>query len=141
MAGGHLWQAGPGRSPGPCGAVWGRSPAPGRARARLPGYRGPAAAAMVKETIRVYARVKPLGRRQQAGVGRELCSGGHHREGGESQGRPGSRVPRSGGGSGAGPCPSKGSGERRGLKGWFSGCAVPALRSLRKFIKTQSRGV
>lgn len=24
---------------------------------------------MVKETIRVYARVKPLGRRQQAGVG------------------------------------------------------------------------
>ncbi|NXM23055.1 KIF6 protein, partial [Ploceus nigricollis] len=27
----------------------------------------PAAAAMVKETIRVYARVKPLGRRQQAG--------------------------------------------------------------------------
>ncbi|NXF16006.1 KIF6 protein, partial [Rhodinocichla rosea] len=36
----------------------------------VPGYRcrGPAAvAAMVKETIRVYARVKPLGRRQQAG--------------------------------------------------------------------------
>ncbi|NXD92023.1 KIF6 protein, partial [Chaetorhynchus papuensis] len=34
----------------------------------VPGYRcqGPAAA-MVKETIRVYARVKPLGRRQQAG--------------------------------------------------------------------------
>ncbi|NWT17469.1 KIF6 protein, partial [Vireo altiloquus] len=33
------------------------------------GYRcrGPAALAMVKETIRVYARVKPLGRRQQAG--------------------------------------------------------------------------
>ncbi|NXY64298.1 KIF6 protein, partial [Callaeas wilsoni] len=35
----------------------------------VPGYRcrGPAAAAMVEETIRVYARVKPLGRRQQAG--------------------------------------------------------------------------
>ncbi|NWU03260.1 KIF6 protein, partial [Urocynchramus pylzowi] len=36
----------------------------------VPGYRcrGPAVAAtMVKETIRVYARVKPLGRRQQAG--------------------------------------------------------------------------
>ncbi|NWW82740.1 KIF6 protein, partial [Climacteris rufus] len=47
---------------------------PRRARARgalrrVPGYRcrGAAAAAMVKETIRVYARVKPLGRRQQAG--------------------------------------------------------------------------
>ncbi|NWT69406.1 KIF6 protein, partial [Prunella himalayana] len=48
----------------------GRGPLPGAARRRrVPGYRcqGPAAAAMVKETIRVYARVKPLGRRQQAG--------------------------------------------------------------------------
>ncbi|NWZ63414.1 KIF6 protein, partial [Acrocephalus arundinaceus] len=46
------------RSLRPCGAA-----------RRVPGYRcrGPAAAAMVKETIRVYARVKPLGRRQQAG--------------------------------------------------------------------------
>ena len=31
---------------------------------------------MVKETIRVYARLKPLGRRQQAGVGRQLGAGG-----------------------------------------------------------------
>jgi len=42
-------------------------------------YAGNAAAApaaMVKETIRVYARLKPLGRRQQAGVGRQLGAGG-----------------------------------------------------------------
>ncbi|NXH96526.1 KIF6 protein, partial [Pachycephala philippinensis] len=54
-----------GREPRPRGARGGACP-----RA-VPGYRcrGPAAvaAAMVKETIRVYARVKPLGRRQQAG--------------------------------------------------------------------------
>ncbi|NXW67140.1 KIF6 protein, partial [Hirundo rustica] len=47
-------------------AVWGPR---GACPPAVPGYRcrGPAAA-MVKETIRVYARVKPLGRRQQAGI-------------------------------------------------------------------------
>ncbi|XP_077031922.1 kinesin-like protein KIF6 isoform X2 [Agelaius phoeniceus] len=44
---------------------------------------------MVKETIRVYARVKPLGRRQQAGVGWELCPGGALGMPGRAKGWPG----------------------------------------------------
>lgn len=48
-------------------------------------------AAMVKETIRVYARVKPLGRRQQAGVGwgdSRCAAGGEVRRLGRAGGRP-----------------------------------------------------
>ncbi|XP_037988311.1 kinesin-like protein KIF6 isoform X3 [Motacilla alba alba] len=58
---------------------------------------------MVKETIRVYARVKPLGRRQQAGVGWELCPGGAVGMPDRAKGFPGTLVPRSGAGSGAEP--------------------------------------
>lgn len=123
------------RSLGPCGG--------GACPRAVPGYRcrGPAVAAMVKETIRVYARVKPLGRRQQAGVGWELCPGGCAGDAGESRGLAGGpRSPlRCGRRSGAHPLQEARATGGGGEAGTRVGVRreVSAVRSL-KFIKSLS---